>query len=78
MAAEILNTGTDRSRCEVLSGVATITLNRPVKRNTLSDELTPPLRQMLLTVEADSAVQWVVMTGAGRAFCAAGDEGGMA
>lgn len=75
--SKTLNTGTDQLLCELRSGVATITLNRPDKRNALSDELTPALRQILLTVEADPAVRCVVITGAGRAFCAGGDVGGM-
>ncbi len=72
-----LETGTEQLKCEVENGVATITLNRPDKRNALSNELTPALRQMLLTVEADPAVRCVVITGAGRAFCSGGDVSGM-
>ncbi len=77
MAARSLDTGTDQLLCELADGVATITLNRPDKRNALSDELTPALRQTLLTVEADPAVRCVILTGAGRAFCAGGDVSGM-
>jgi enoyl-CoA hydratase/carnithine racemase len=77
MAARSLDTGTDQLRCELAEGVATITLNRPDKRNALSDELTPALRQTLLVVEADPAVRCVILTGAGRAFCAGGDVSGM-
>ena len=77
MTRATLETGTDQLKCEVESGVATITLNRPDKRNALSNELTPALRQMLLTVEADPAVRCVVITGAGRAFCSGGDVSGM-
>lgn len=77
MARTTLETGTDQLKCEVENGVATITLNRPEKRNALSNELTPALRQMLLTVEAEPAVRCVVITGAGRAFCSGGDVSGM-
>lgn len=77
MAAQRIDTGTDQLLCELADGVATITLNRPDKRNALSDELTPALRQTLLTVEADPAVRCVIITGAGRAFCAGGDVSGM-
>jgi hypothetical protein len=52
MAARSFDTGTDQLLCELADGVATITLNRPDKRNALSDELTPALRQTLLVVEA--------------------------
>jgi enoyl-CoA hydratase/carnithine racemase len=77
VARTSLETGTDQLKCEVENGVATITLNRPEKRNALSNELTPALRQMLLTVEAEPAVRCVVITGAGRAFCSGGDVSGM-
>lgn len=77
MARVTLETGTDQLKCEAENGVATITLNRPDKRNALSNELTPALRQMLLTVEAEPSVRCVVVTGAGRAFCSGGDVSGM-
>jgi 2-(1,2-epoxy-1,2-dihydrophenyl)acetyl-CoA isomerase len=72
-----IDTGTDELLCRIESGVATITLNRPEKRNALSDRLTPALRETLLTVERDPAVRCVVLTGAGKAFCAGGDVSGM-
>jgi 2-(1,2-epoxy-1,2-dihydrophenyl)acetyl-CoA isomerase len=72
-----LDTGTDQLLCRIEAGVATITLNRPGQRNALSNELTPALRQTLLTVEADPDVRCVVVTGAGKAFCAGGDVSGM-
>jgi enoyl-CoA hydratase/carnithine racemase len=65
LAATTLSTGTDTLLCELADGVATLTVNRLDKRNALSDELTPALRQMLLTVEADPAVRCVVITGRG-------------
>jgi enoyl-CoA hydratase/carnithine racemase len=71
--AHSLDSGTEELLCNVEQGVATITLNRPEKRNALSDALTPALREMLLTVEAAADVRCVVITGAGRAFCAGGD-----
>ncbi len=72
-----METGTDQLLADVQEGVATLTLNRPEKRNALSDELTPALRQALLDAEADPAVRVVVITGAGTAFCAGGDVSGM-
>ncbi|MFN0162162.1 MAG: enoyl-CoA hydratase [Burkholderiales bacterium] len=72
-----IDTGTEQLLCELAAGVATITLNRPDKRNALSDVLTPALRQTLLDLEADPAVRCIVITGAGRAFCAGGDVSGM-
>ena len=68
-----IDTSTDELLCEVRDRVATVTLNKPEKRNALGDILTPALREVLLRVEADSAVGCVVITGAGKAFCAGGD-----
>ncbi|MEE9280474.1 MAG: enoyl-CoA hydratase [Myxococcota bacterium] len=75
---ESIDTGTDQLLCSLEERVATITLNRPEKRNALSDELTPALRGVLLEVERDPRVGCVVITGAGSAFCAGGDVSGMA
>lgn len=72
-----VDTGTEELLCEIDAGVSTITLNRPDKRNALSDRLTPALRETLLLVERDPNVRCVVLTGAGRAFCAGGDVSGM-
>lgn len=75
--SEQINTGTDELLCEIEQRVATITLNRPEKRNALSDNLTPALRQTLLDLETRNDVGCIVITGAGNAFCAGGDIGGM-
>lgn len=53
--------------------VATIRLNRPEKLNALNVELGRALVHALLRASQDSAVRAVVLTGAGRAFCAGGD-----
>jgi enoyl-CoA hydratase/carnithine racemase len=53
--------------------VATIRLNRPDKLNALNVELGRALVHALLRASQDSAVRAVVVTGAGRAFCAGGD-----
>jgi 2-(1,2-epoxy-1,2-dihydrophenyl)acetyl-CoA isomerase len=53
--------------------VATIRLNRPDKLNALNVELGRALVHALLRASQDSAVRAVVITGAGRAFCAGGD-----
>ena len=55
------------------SGVATLTLNRPESRNALTPEMMAGLKEALPRLAADSAVRVVVLTGAGRAFCAGGD-----
>lgn len=77
MSMHKIDTGTDELLCRVDERIATITLNRPEKRNALSDNLTPALRQTLLDLESRSDVGCIVITGAGNAFCAGGDIGGM-
>ena len=72
-----LDTGTNELLCDLADGVATVTLNKPEKRNALGDILTPALRSILLTLEADDRCGTILLTGAGRAFCAGGDVSGM-
>src|SRR6185503_14513899 len=55
-------------------GVATVTLNRPDKRNALSIELRHELAGALDQVGSDQEVSVVVLTGAGTAFCAGMDR----
>ncbi len=56
--------------------VATLTLNRPERRNALSPELIEVLIENLQQVKNDPQVKVVVLTGAGgKAFCAGGDLG---
>jgi enoyl-CoA hydratase/carnithine racemase len=57
----------------VLDGVATITLNRPDKLNAFTGTMREDLLEALRACERDEAVRVVVITGAGRAFCAGGD-----
>ena len=73
MSIHQIDTGTDELLCRVDERVATITLNRPEKRNALSDNLTPALRQTLLDLESHSDVGCIVITGNGPAFCAGAD-----
>lgn len=72
-----IDTGTNELLCELADGVATVTLNKPEKRNALGDVLTPALRAVLLTLQEDRRCGAIVLTGAGRAFCAGGDVSGM-
>ena len=58
-------------------GVALITLNRPERLNSMGGDLMPLFAEYLEQCEKDSAVRCVAVTGAGRAFCAGGDVGGM-
>lgn len=57
----------------VASGVATITLNMPDRKNSLSDELVGSLSLMLDRAVADDAVRVIVLTNAGNTFCAGAD-----
>ena len=55
--AEIIKeTGTDELLCSVHERVATITLNRPQARNSLSDNLTPALRTMIKICGDDATI----------------------
>ena len=54
-------------------GVATLTLNRPDAYNALNLELGRELFHAVLELDEDPAVRCVVVTGAGKAFCAGGD-----
>jgi 2-(1,2-epoxy-1,2-dihydrophenyl)acetyl-CoA isomerase len=56
-------------------GIATLTLNRTDKLNALNKDLAVALYHALASVEADKEIHVVVLTGAGRAFCAGGDLG---
>ena len=54
-------------------GVRVLTMNRPEKRNALNHALTEALLEGLRAAEADDGVRSIVLTGAGRAFCAGAD-----
>ncbi|WP_433477399.1 enoyl-CoA hydratase-related protein [Spirillospora sp. CA-142024] len=58
---------------DVSDGVGTITLNRPDGMNSLTAEMKEALRAAVVRAAADPAVRAVVLTGAGRAFCAGQD-----
>lgn len=58
-------------------GVATLTLNRPEKHNAMSAQMIAELTQAAGQLAADDAVRVVVLTGAGKSFCAGGDLGWM-
>ncbi len=59
-------------------GIGWITLNRPESLNAMGGELMPLLAQHLAECVSDDSVRCVVLTGAGRAFCAGGDVKAMA
>ncbi len=62
---------------QVHSGIATLTLNRPEKRNAMSDDMRTEFIHALERVAADKAIRALVLTGAGKGFCAGGDVAGM-
>jgi enoyl-CoA hydratase/carnithine racemase len=55
---------------EIDDPVATITLNRPEKLNALTLRTTDELRHALIEADGNEAVVGIVLTGAGRGFCA--------
>lgn len=64
---------TDGLRVDIDGPVATFTLDRPEALNALTVALKVALRQELERIAADRAVRAVILTGAGRAFCAGQD-----
>lgn len=62
---------------QVQNGIATLTLNRPDKRNAMSDDMRTEFIHALEHVCADKAIRALVLTGAGKGFCAGGDISGM-
>ena len=61
---------------DVRDGVATVTLNRPDRLNAWTSRLGAELGDAMATADEDDAVRAVVVTGAGRAFCAGADLSG--
>jgi 2-(1,2-epoxy-1,2-dihydrophenyl)acetyl-CoA isomerase len=68
--SEFIETITDR--------VATLTMNRPERRNAMSAEIMAGLEEALPRLAQDPEVGAIVLTGAGPAFCAGGDVKSMA
>src|SRR5271155_2666547 len=58
-----------------LDGIALLVLNRPDKLNALNSELSTALNEALARIADDDSICVVVVSGAGRAFCAGGDLG---
>ena len=55
---------------EVSENIATLTLNRPERMNTISGPMLDTLTELLVQAGADPDVRAIVLTGTGRAFCA--------
>ena len=60
---------------EVQDGVAIVTLNRPEKLNAMTARMGAELGDAMAEADGDDEVRAVVVTGAGRAFCAGADLG---
>ena len=73
-----IDTGTEQLLCRVEDRVAVVTLNRPESRNALSMELKQALVRWIPELGADPEVGCLLLTGAGKAFCAGGDTRTMA
>ena len=55
------------------TGVLTVTLNRPARKNAFDGSMRYAIRKMLLDVKAEDRVRALVLTGAGDAFCSGAD-----
>lgn len=62
---------------DVKAGIATVILNRPEKRNAMSDDMRTQLIEVLEKIAADNTIRALVLTGNGKGFCAGGDIAGM-
>ena len=78
MSESKIETGTEDLLGSLSDGVATLTMNRPQARNAMSGEMTSALATALADLELNPAVKCIVLTGAGKGFCAGGDVKGMA
>jgi enoyl-CoA hydratase/carnithine racemase len=58
---------------DVADGVATVTLNRPKQLNAWTSQMGLELRHALETLSVDDGTRVIVLTGAGRGFCAGAD-----
>ena len=73
-----MTTTSDIILVDISENIATVTLNRPEKLNALSGEMMEGLVPVIEGLAEEKAVRCVVVTGAGRGFCAGGDIAGMA
>lgn len=71
MAADAMNY--EDLLCDVADNVLTITLNRPEKLNALSRPMRDSLIRVFDRVDSDDDIRAVIITGAGRAYCAGAD-----
>ena len=63
---------------EKKDGVAIVTMNRPDRLNAVNDEIRAGLKEKLDDAAKDDEVKVIIITGAGRGFCAGADMDGLA
>lgn len=68
-------TGNEPLLFDLQDGIATLTLNRPESGNSIDLEMARALVDAAIRCDSDPAIRCVVLTGAGRIFCAGGDVG---
>ncbi len=78
MAQRTLETGTEDLLAHIEDGIAVVTMNRPERRNALSADMLGAMAKTFAEIEVDPEVKCLVLTGAGKGFCAGGDVKGMA
>ncbi len=60
-------------KCEIVDRIATVTLNRPDRLNAIGNEMGRQFDQTMVALAQDESVRVVILTGAGRGFCAGAD-----
>ncbi|KRB85244.1 enoyl-CoA hydratase [Sphingomonas sp. Root710] len=73
MPGHDIDTGTSQLLARLSDGILTLTLNRPEARNAMTLEMMEAMARQLAQAETDPGIRCVVLTGAGKAFCAGGD-----
>ncbi|MEP9379077.1 enoyl-CoA hydratase-related protein [Aquabacter sp. CN5-332] len=63
----------DTLAVELAEGIARVTLNRPEKRNAMNPRMHEEMHRLLAGLNADPEVHVIVITGAGKSFCAGAD-----
>jgi len=70
-----MNKPFEQIRLHVADGIATVTLDRPERLNSFTAHMHDELRKALKIIHDDDAIRVMILTGAGRAFCAGQDLG---
>ncbi|MGE0573427.1 MAG: enoyl-CoA hydratase [Reyranella sp.] len=63
--------------CDIVEGICTLTLNRPDRLNAWTAEMHGDLKDAMYRAGANPDVRVIILTGAGRGFCAGADMGGL-